>query len=240
MRYRERLDRICHLWVSGNGGLRFVLCMCLGWILCEMPVSAQVVPYAVVVGGVATLSADARSLPTSQGLSISLYKPENGPALNFFAGAHLNPYLSIQASYIWNRNDLTLSSSSLASNSFFEERRTSSQNALILDVMAYFRPLKSRLRPYLSIGAGPVRFSSARQRQVAIGGTPLLPQEHFSSVRPALRVAVGMDVKLADHVAFRYSFSETIRHNDISTQLSPPGQRSLANFQNLIGVVFRF
>jgi outer membrane protein with beta-barrel domain len=240
MGYCGRLDRICHPWVSGSVILRFALYLFLGWIFSETRVLAQVVPFAGVVGGVATLSADARSLPTSQGLSVSLYKPENGLALNFFAGAHLNPYLSIQASYIWNRNDLTLSSSSPASNSFFEERRTSSQNALILDVMAYFRPLKSRLRPYLSVGAGPVRFSSARQAEVAMGGTPLLPQEHFSSVRPALRAAVGIDVRLAHHLALRYTFSETIRHNDISAQLSPPGQRSLANFQNLFGVAFHF
>ncbi len=220
--------------------MRFVLYVCLAWVFCEIPVLAQVVPFAGVIGGVATLSADARSLPSPQGLSISLYKPENGPALNFFAGAHLKSYLSVQASYIWNRNDLTLSSSSPASNTFFEEWRTSSQNTLIVDVMAYFRPLESRLRPYLSVGAGPVRFSSTRQRQVVTGGTPPLPPEHFSSVRPALRVAVGIDVRLADHLALRYSFSETIRHNDISAQLSPPGQRSLANFQNLFGVAFRF
>jgi hypothetical protein len=240
VKYWGRLARICHFSVSGSAILRFVLYLNLAWIFCEIPVLAQVVPFAGVVGGVATLSADARSLPTAQGLNISLYKPENGPALNFFAGAHLNSYLSIQASYIWNRNDLTLSSSSPATNSFFEERRTSSQNALIVDVMVYFRPLKSPLRPYLSVGAGPVQFSSSRQADVVMGGTPLLPQQRFSSVRPALRVAVGIDVKLADHVALRYSFSETIRHNDISAQLSPPGQRSLANFQNLFGVAFNF
>ncbi len=73
-----------------------------------------------------------------------------------------------------------------------------------------------------------------------MGGTPLLPPEHFSSVRPALRVAVGIDVRLAHHLALRYSFSETIRHNDISAQLSPSGQRSLANFQNLFGLAFHF
>lgn len=220
--------------------LRFILVAALECVCFQAPALAQITSFAGVVGGVATLSADAQSLPTSQGLSVSLYKPENGPALNFFAGAHLNSYLSIQANYIWNRNALTLSSSCPASNSFFEERRTSSQNALILDVMAYFRPLNSRLRPYLSVGAGPIRFSSARQAEAAMGGTPVLPQEHFSSVRPALRVAVGIDVKLADHVALRYSFSETIRHNDISAQLSPPGQRSLANFQNLFGVAYHF
>ncbi len=220
--------------------LRFILVVALECVCFQAPASAQITPFAGVVGGVATLSADARSLTSPQGLNISLYKPENGPALNFFAGAHLNPYLSIQASYIWNRNDLTLSSSSPASNSFFEERRTSSQNALIVDVMAYFRPLESRLRPYLSVGAGPARFASSRQAEIVMGGTPPLPPEHFSSVRPALRVAVGIDVRLAHHLALRYSFSETIRHNDISAQLSPPGQRSLANFQNLFGLAFHF
>ena len=48
---------------------------------CNNHVLAQVVPFAGVLGGVATLSADAKSLPASQGLSISLYKPENGPAV---------------------------------------------------------------------------------------------------------------------------------------------------------------
>lgn len=212
----------------------------LVWVFAQTPGLAQVTPFAGSLGGVATLSADARSLPTPQGLNISLYKPENGPALDFFAGAHLTPYLSIQANYIWNRNELTLSSSSPASNSFLEERRRSSQKAVILDLMVYFRSLDSRVRPYLSAGGGAVQFSSVREQQTAIGGMPVLPPERFSSLRPALRVAVGMDVRLADRVALRYSFSETVRHNDISAQLSPPGQRSLANFQNLFGVVLRF
>ncbi len=220
--------------------LGFVLFFCLGWLSCGMPVLAQVVPFAGVVGGVATLSADARSMPTSQGLSISLYKPENGLALDFFAGAHLTPYLSIQANYIWNRNKLTLSSTSPVSNSFFEERRRSSQKAVIFDLMAYFRPLNSRVRPYLSAGAGAVQFSSSIERQTAIGGMPTLPRQHFSSMRPAVRVAVGIDTRVSEHLALRYSFSETVRHNDISAQLSPAGQRSLANFQNLFGVVLRF
>src|SRR5213594_1698287 len=88
--------------------------------------SAQVVPYAGVLGGVATLSADARSQLSAQGLNASLYKPENGSALNIFAGTHVTQYLSLQANYVWNRNDLTLSSTSPASSSFYEEQRKSS------------------------------------------------------------------------------------------------------------------
>lgn len=177
---------------------------------------------------------------TSQGPNISLYKPENGPALNLFAGVHLAPYVSVQANYIWNRNELTLNSTSADSKSYFEEQRCSSQQALIFDLLIYVRSLNSRIRPYLSVGTGPVRFSSTQEKVTAIGGTPALPPEHFSSVRPALRSAVGMDFRLTHRTALRYSFSETIGHNDISAQLSPPGQRSLANYQNLIGVVFRF
>jgi hypothetical protein len=41
-------------------------------------------------------------------------------------------------------------------------------------------------------------------------------------------------------MSFRYSFSETIGGNPISPRLSPPGERNLANFENLFGVVARF
>ena len=224
----------------GIGVLRCVLFLLLGLVPAGTPGLAQVTPFAGVLGGVATLSSDARSVPTPQGLNVALYKPENGPALNVFVGAHLKQYLSVQMSYIWNQNELTISSASPTSNSFFEERRRSSQKAAILDMLVYFRPLDSRVRPYLSVGGGAVQFSSTRERLTAIGGMPALPQNRFSSVRPGLRVAVGMDVRLADHFALRYSFSETIRHNDISAQLSPPGRRCLANFQNLFGVILRF
>src|SRR5215467_14070834 len=40
--------------------------------------------------------------------------------------------------------------------------------------------------------------------------------------------------------AFRYTFSETLSKNPISDRLSPPGQHSRKNFQNLFGFVRRF
>ncbi len=220
--------------------LRFILVVALECVCFQVPALAQVTPFAGALGGVATLSADARSLPTSQGLNVSLYKPENGPAVNLIAGVHLNQYLSVQASYVWNRNGLTLSSSSSGSNSFYEERRKSSQQAVLFDLLVYFRRLDDRLRPYLSAGTGVDRFSSAQERLVALRSTPVLPQTRFSSTRPALRIAVGIDIALTHRVALRYSFGETIRHNDISAQLSPSGERLLANFQNLFGFVVRF
>ncbi len=220
--------------------LRFILAMAFGWMCSQVPILAQATPFAGGLGGVATLSADARSLSTSQGLNVSLYKPENGPALNIVGGVHLNRYLSVQASYVWNRNTLTLSSSSSGSNSFYEERRKSSQQAILFDLLVYFRRRDDRLRPYLSAGTGVVHLSSTRQNEVAIGGNPALPPTRFASTRPALRVAVGMDVALTHRLALRYSFGETIRHNDVSAQLAPPGKRNLANFQNLCGLLVRF
>ena len=41
------------------------------------------------VAGVSTLSADARSDITTDGADVSLYKPENGPALNLLVGMHV-------------------------------------------------------------------------------------------------------------------------------------------------------
>lgn len=73
-----------------------------------------------------------------------------------------------------------------------------------------------------------------------IGDTPLLPSASFSSNRPVFRSHVGIDLRLARHWDFRYSFSEMIGKNDISKHLFPPAPRRLANFQNLFGFVFRF
>jgi opacity protein-like surface antigen len=201
---------------------------------------AQTKPFVGIVGGIATLSADARTLPTSLGLSASSYKPENGPVLNLVAGVHLRQYVSIQANYVWNSNTLTLSSTASGSNSFYEERRRSTQQAALAELLVYFRRVDDRLRPYLSVGTGVVHFSSTRRNEILLGGTPVLPPVHFDSTRPALRVAVGMDVALTHRLALRYSFGETIRHNDVSAQLSPPGKRNLANFENLFGFVIQF
>ena len=61
-----------------------------------------------------------------------------------------------------------------------------------------------------------------------------------TDVRATLRVAVGLDVRIGDGWSVRYSFSESLSGNPISEQLTPPGRRNLANFQNLVGVLRSF
>src|SRR3954462_14198652 len=94
---------------------------------------AEVIPYAGVIGGVATLSADAGARNSVNGLSLSSYAPQNGAALNLFVGLHLHAYFSLQGNYIWNRNDLILNSSSSQANTFYQQARISSQHAGVLD-----------------------------------------------------------------------------------------------------------
>jgi hypothetical protein len=62
----------------------------------------------MVFFGMSILSADARSVTDASNAAVSLYEPENGPVLNVFAGVHLAQYFSVQANWIWNRNDVTL------------------------------------------------------------------------------------------------------------------------------------
>lgn len=205
-----------------------------------MSASAQTEPYVGVIGGVATLSADAGLQTTAQGLNLSSYAPANGGALNVFAGAHLHNYFSVQVNYIWNRNNLVLNSSSSSSGAFYQETRDSSQNAGITDFLIYFRRRRSRIRPYLGTGGGITHLTSTRSRLIASGGAPLPPPATFSYTGPVFRSHVGIDLRLASKLDFRYSFSEMIGHNEISKHLSPTGQRRLANFQNLFGFVVRF
>jgi Outer membrane protein beta-barrel domain len=201
---------------------------------------AQRTPFVGAVTGISTLSADARSVITDGGADVSLYKPENGPALNLLAGLHVNDYFSVQANYIWNRNTLTLSSVHSANAEFFEERRRGVQHGFIADGLLYFRSRESWVRPYLSAGVGLVRFESGEPTLLASSGAPTRPRALFTSTDPALRVAVGIDLGSDERWRFRYSFSETISSNPVSAQLSPPAQRNLANFQNLFGVIRSF
>jgi len=201
---------------------------------------AQHGPFVGAVAGISTLSADARAVITDTGADVSLYKPENGPALNLLAGVHVNDYFSVQGNYIWNRNTLALSSVRSANAEFFEERRRSVQHGFIADGLLYFRRRESWARPYLSAGVGLVRFESREPMLRVSRGAPARPQAIFTSTDPALRVAVGIDLGSEDGWRFRYSFSETISGNPVSAQLSPPAQRNLANFQNLFGAIRSF
>jgi len=216
--------------------------MLMFWVM-SSPAAAQENSRIFVGGlfGVSTLSADGRAVTTESDAALSMYKPENGSALNLFAGVHLAEYFSVQGSWMWNRNDITLVSSFAAPDGggFYEQRRHSSQQAVVLDGLVYFRKLNSAVRPYLATGLSIVRFSSTDVVSSAARGLDP-PAGEIASTRVGLRSHVGIDIKLTQHVAFRYSFSETISSNPISPSLTPPAPRRLANFQNLFGFVGRF
>ncbi len=198
--------------------------------------------YAGGMGGLSTLSADGRTIITQESTAISLYKPENGASLHLFAGKHWREYLSVQGSYVWNRNALQFTETRVegGQETTFEQKRTSSQNAGSLDGLIYFRPRASRFRPYVAGGLGMVRVSSEAGAVVVAKGAVALPPERFAATRVFWRTAVGIDVRVAAGWRFRYSFWETLSANPISRELRPRGQRNLANFQNMFGFVREF
>lgn len=190
--------------------------------------------FAGALGGISTLSADtATRLDTTN--AVSLYKPENGPALNIAGGIHLNDWFSLQANYVWNRNDLAVTEIQDAAR--FEQQRRSSQHAGIVDLLLFFRPRRSHIRPYLSVGTGFVLLRSFATGPV-LGS--LMGPSQVDTVKLPLRVAVGIDLLFWRGWGFRYSFSETMTGNPFSAGLNPPGSRGLANFQNLFGFIKYF
>ena len=223
--------------------MRGFLCVFFGyWFIGISPLRAAGDFYAGGIAALATLSADGRSIVSSTTSQVSLYKPENGPAVNLFFGRYLGNYVSVQGNYIWNSNNLMFVSSGVLpqGTSFYQETRSSSQASVIGDVLVFFRDRRSLLRPYLSCGGGVVHVRSSLQKLDFVSGSPVLPPLDFSANTAGLRVAVGIDVKLRYGFSLRYSFSETISSNPISEQLSPPGQSWLKNFQNLWGFVKNF
>jgi len=198
--------------------------------------------YVGVLGGISTLSGDSRSLLSPDSTAFSSYDPDNGGILQILVGKHFSEYLSVQGEYTWNSNSLTLTSATFngGTETSYEEKRGSSQQSVVGDVLVYFRGRNSRLRPYLSVGTGFVHFSSSRERLEQMVGTPNLPPQQFRANSIVLHVPVGMDVKLGRGWALRYTFSETISKNPIDDRLSPPGQARFKNFQNLFGFIKRF
>lgn len=219
------------------GGLMAIVCVL------SVPAAAQTDQRVFAGGlfGVSTLSADGRADVTATEAATSLYKPENGPALNLFAGIHLAQYFSVQGNWMWNRNELTLVSSFVTpqGGGFYEQRRRSRQHAAVLDGLIYFRRLDSAVRPYLGTGLVVLHFSSDSAQLTSSQGLDA-PAGEIASTRIGLRSHVGIDIRLSHHLNFRYSFSETISANPISPSLTPPAPRRLANFVNLFGIVGRF
>ena len=194
------------------------------------------------MGGIATLSGDANAVITANSASTSSYDPSNGGAAEAFIGAHIFDYFSFQADYVWNRNDAVLVSSthSPGVSSFYRLPETVTQNAFLGSALIYFRKRESRIRPYLSEGAGGVLIHSHLSAGGAImGGAPALPPASSEHVSIAARTSVGLDVRLGSSWYFRYSFGETITRNTFGDQLSPPEHRIAKNFQSFFGVYFK-
>ena len=214
----------------------------LAW-LPGSPASAQDAPRLFAGGlfGISALSPDAESDTSGSSAALSLYDPALGPALNLFAGVHLAQYFSVQANWMWNRNDITLVSSftTSAEGGYYQQVRQSDQHAFVLDGLIYFRGLNSAIRPYLGTGLAVLRFSG-NDVISSIGSGLEPPIGDIGSTRLGLRSHVGIDFRLSRHVSFRYSFSETISGNPISPSLTPPARRGLMNFENLFGFLARF
>ncbi|MGB7586404.1 MAG: outer membrane beta-barrel protein [Terriglobales bacterium] len=210
-------------------------------LLALFTASAEAQFYAGALGGISTLSGDTAASVNSTSANFSTYNPQNGLALNALFGRHFNDFLTVQGDYVWNRNALHLTAATSGSGSIgdYDETRRSSQQSLFASILVYFRKRKSWIRPYLSVGTGWVHLSSTEEMVTLTQGLPLPPHD-FSANMIALRVPVGMDVRLHDGWLFRYAFSETLSGNPISDHLSPPGPHSLKNFQNLFGILKQF
>jgi hypothetical protein len=200
--------------------------------------------YIGAAGGITTLSADGTSSIDRTASAASSYKPENGATLRLFAGRHLRQYLSVEANYGWNRNALGLSSirtgPGTTPEASYDQARTSRQHQGGVDLMLYFRNRESWARPYLAFGAGALAFASELEANRVTKGAAVLPPERFTATRFFVRTTVGIDLRFRPGWAFRYSFGETLSGNPISKQLSPPGSRNLAGFQNLWGILRTF
>lgn len=169
--------------------------------------------YLTGLGGTAALSRDASA--SASPIASANYDAAVGPALSASAGYRFNDWLSAQARYGWNQNRITVTE--LTALTFVERMQPAPQHSVAAELLVYFRPRGSRLRPYLSAGPAWSR---------------VLAQN-----KPGLTVAVGIDVSLKSGWGVRYTFVENMSANPFSAALHPAGTHGLMNFQNQLGVI---
>src|SRR5215469_1145889 len=87
--------------------VQFWLLLLLGW---SSTMSAQAQLYVGVLGGFSSLSGDSRAVLSSGSTAFASYDPKNGGAVEALVGVPLSDYFSVQANYVWNSNELTLTS----------------------------------------------------------------------------------------------------------------------------------
>jgi len=216
-------------------------------LVCLMPslvLAQQLAKERIYFGGmagIATLSGDANAVITPTSASSSLYDPSNGGAASAFLGIHLFNYVSFQADYVWNRNEVVLVSSNSGSGttSFYRLPQSVTQNGFLGNVLVYFRKRESRIRPYLSEGVGAVLIQNRLSAGGIVAGNPPLPPASSDRASIALRTSVGLDLRFRNAWHFRYSFAETITRNTFGDQLSPQEHRIAKNFQSLFGIYFK-
>jgi hypothetical protein len=193
-------------------------------------------------GGISTLSADGQTRIDGASTGISLYKPENGLSAHGFVGRHVREYFSVQGSYTWNRNALSLTGSTVANGveATYQQDYKSQSHGVAAEAMAYFRPRGSRIRPYVAGGLGLMHMGATGGAVTVSKGNVRLPPGEFSATKAMWRTSVGVDFQLGRGYSFRYNFWESLSGNPISKQLTPPGERNLANFQSIFSVVRTF
>ena len=239
--------------IHANKMRHWILLICLLTILFS-PAAAQPTTYVGAIGGIATLSADAGSRGTAQALSLSSYAPANGGALNVFAGVH-HGYRT--DGLVPSDNNECVGVPSCVSTTLPATTVPALGRATATFQCPPAQPnlwnWDSAMHEYIS-----VKMTAVDQSTVTVEGTNALdrPVAYFveeeqvtsdptvltlkSEHRPIYTSHVGIDLRLARKLDFRYSFSEMIGHNEISKHLAPPAPRGLANFQNLFGFVVRF
>src|SRR5215467_11508460 len=179
LRYRPRIDtglvsrKGTHLKVK-------VILLSLACLMPSLVLAQQLAKERIYFGGmagIATLSGDANAVITPTSASTSLYDPSNGGAASVFLGIHLFTYVSFQADYVWNRNDVVLISSNIGpgATSFYRLPESVTQNGFLGNALVYFRKRESRIRPYLSEGLGAVLINNRLSAGGIVAGNPSLP-----------------------------------------------------------------
>jgi len=155
---------------------------------------------------------------------------KNGAAIGFYAGEDMYRYFSGEANYLYRTGDLKLQGA--GQNVSFGAHT----HLITGDILAHFRPVGSRIRPFVSFGGGIEILQGTGQESATQPLGNLAALTATREVLPVGAAGIGVKIKVSKHLLVRVQVRDYISQTPNDVIAPAPGASLSGLRQDVIGM----
>jgi len=154
---------------------------------------------------------------------------KKGAAIGFYAGEDMYRYFSGEANYLYRTGDLKLQGA--GQNVSFGAHT----HLITGDILAHFRPVGSRIRPFVSFGGGIEILQGTGQESATQPLGNLAALTATREVLPVGAAGIGVKIKVSKHLLVRVQVRDYISQTPNDVIAPAPGASLSGLRQDVIG-----